>query len=371
MEVGRRQFLLGTSTFGFATAAGELRSAETAGPLVLNPYQAIPAGAAWLRGELHSHVGKADDGGVLCESGAEAGLVYRAAAAAQLDFVALSVEVTASCGGAERGADDALGVIGIAAREIQNNLYGPEPYFSEPGAAYLHVLTLGRSGLSICVHPRFYDMIEDRRTSWSDIRSALLAPLPGGSLESLGVAGIEIYNGYTLAVLRERGQESLYRDYDESCWDEVLMSGRLLWGFAANDGFVASQDYKTLSPLGTVLVAVEEKSPSGIVAALAQGRFYSSTGIGLAKQPMAVAEGGGALRIAVAAEEEVHWTALIGRRVDGVARLDRLAVPNAAQAEFAVEPGWAYVRVQCQGVRDPWRRAWLQPIVDRTRFSVP
>lgn len=375
MEVGRRKFLIGTSTFGLAAVAGELAAAPVPDPILRNPYQEIPERASWLRGELHSHVANTGGDSGSCGGGGESAQIYRAAAAAKLDFVAMSVEATESCGGVERfgdvGPGNGAGVTGIPAREIQNNLYGPAPYFSEPGARFLHALTIGRSGIGICVHPRFYDMIEGERSSWDGIRSALLAPAPGGRLAALNIAGIEIFNGYTLSVLRERRQENRYRDCDEICWDELLMRGRLLWGFAANDAFVGGHDYASLSPLGCVIAAAAKKSPESILAALRRGQFYSSTGVTLAQRPLALAQAANGLRISVEAEESVDWTAMLCRRVSGAWRLDPLRIANTRNAEFAIAPDWKYVRIQCRNVSDPWQRAWLQPIVDDVRFSLP
>jgi hypothetical protein len=256
------------------------------------------------------------------------------------------------------------GVTAIPAREIQNNLYGREPYFREPAAEFLHVLTL-EGGLSIVAHPRFYDMVGGETDSWRGIRDAVVNPQREGRLAALAPLGTEIFNGYTLSVLKRRGQAAMYGDYDESCWDELLMRGRRMYGFAANDAFVEDLDYARFAPLGCVYVAGAENTAEAIVAALRLGRFYASTGIRLDARPLTVERAGDGYRLRVAAEEPVAWSAKL---FDG-AILRTLQAPAGRTAEFAFGGAWRYLRVQCQAPGDPWRRAWLQPITHPRWFG--
>src|SRR5262249_1390019 len=152
------------------------------------------ASQLWLRGEVHAHVRNPLAPPQLIGEEPDANIVYAAAKNAGVDFVAMSVEATQFAGGADAygliSAPETYGVVGIPAREIQNNLYGREAYFTEPGSRFLHVLTLGiDGGLSICAHPRFYEMIERRGDVWAETKSALLAPSAGGTLAALNVSG--------------------------------------------------------------------------------------------------------------------------------------------------------------------------------------
>jgi hypothetical protein len=221
------------------------------------------------------------------------------------------------------------------------------------------VLTL-EGGLSVVAHPRFYDMVGGRTDSWRGIRAAVLNPQRGGRLAALAPLGIEIFNGYTLHVLKRRGQAAIYRDSDESCWDELLMRGRIAYGFAANDAFVEDLDYAGFSPLASVHVASAENTAEAIVSALRLGHFYASTGITLAARPLTAERTGNGLRVRTAAEEPVVWRAKL---FDG-ATLRTLQAPAGRTAEFAFGGDWRYVRVQCVSPGDPWRRAWLQPITN-------
>jgi hypothetical protein len=81
-----------------------------------------------------------------------------------------------------------------------------------------------------------------------------------------GVEGLEVYNaGCELEV--GRGLSSVH-------WDEVLESGRLCFGIAADDSHHPGFD----SDLAWVWLRVSERSQRAVLDALATGSFYSSTG---------------------------------------------------------------------------------------------
>ena len=360
-ELTRRSFL-GSSAGLAAGAFVDTRLLQSA---TVNPYALISPNAQWLRGEVHTHVESGPNG-------AETNAIYASAHATGLDFVALSREVTEAAGGAERFGEtdgDSQGVIAIEAREIQNNLYGQQPYFPEPGAAFLHVLTVGRDGISICAHPRFYDMAGGERDSWDGIRSALLQPDPDGPLAALNVEGLEIYNGYTLSVLQSRRQQGLYAEFDENCWDELLVAGRRMWGFAANDAFVDAHDYGRFAPLGCVYAASAARDKTAIVAALRAGRFYSSTGVRLAPRPLSIVQSGGLLTLTAEADQPVEWTAIVYGRAGYRWRLDRLTLSPRRRAAWQIAPDFRYFRIQCRKPDDPWQRAWLQPVINPALFA--
>jgi hypothetical protein len=344
---------------------------------IFNPYEELSDRSAPLTGEIHTHVNKGLTAPRPYQYGEDAGAIYAAARGERLDFVAMSVEVVEKNGGVEQfgdvRAENTHGVIGLPAREIQNNLYSSRPYFEEAGADFLHVLTLGdaTNGISICAHPRFYEMAGGEKGSWGAMKSALLSPDEGGLLEKMDVRGIEIFNGHTLATLQDQGRRDLYKDYDETCWDDLLMAGMLCWGFAANDAFVTPGGYARFSPLGCVRVFGAERSAVLILDALKQGRFYSSTGVVVAP-PQVQVSNDGRLRIIARAQENVDWAAIVcAPRGAGHSGLQTLRVASAPRAAFKIEPGWSYVRVQCTSTANPWRRAWLQPIVNGLVFGGP
>ena len=188
---------------------------------IRNPYEELSFDTAWLTGEVHTHVNKSLTAPHPYQYGQDAGVIYEAARNEKLDFIAMSVEVVEANGGVEQfgdvRAENTHGVIGIPAREIQNNLFSNQPYFEEQGSEFLHVLTLGGTNnqLSICAHPRFYEMAAGEEGSWAGMKSALLSPHRAGRLGGLDVSGLEIFNGHTLATLERQGRKELYTDYDE------------------------------------------------------------------------------------------------------------------------------------------------------------
>lgn len=346
--------------------------------VIANPYDGI--GTHWLKGEIHTHVNRAAGSDCEYTDGVSPETIYDAASAAGLNFVCMSVDATEATGGAgffgDAGTGQGHGVVGIPGREIQNNFFAEEAsdndYFSEPGAEYLHVLTIGVDGLSLCLHPRYYEMARPKPGGgWQDIKSALLNAVAGNNLDRLRVSGIEVYNGFTMEALEKKSRTEVYSDYDEVCWDEMLMEERLYWGFAGNDAFFHKRDeFGTFSPLGLVYAAVSAKASAGdIVDALRRGRFYASTGIELADTPIDVSLEGSTLRIDVTAGDAVDWTVKVFRRTRRRWGLHSLHAPNVSHAEFLIDGEWKYVRVQCERPKDPWQRAWLQPITNAQYFQ--
>ena len=106
---------------------------------------------------------------------------------------------------------------------------------------------LERGGVAYLAHPY-----------WTGAPTALAFPP--------GLSGIEVYNaGCDLEV--GRGLAAVH-------WDEALEAGRLCYGIASDDSHLPGFD----SDLAWVLVRSPERSPEAVLAALASGAFYSSSG---------------------------------------------------------------------------------------------
>lgn len=374
-----------------AAAGPSLSPAPRASLRINNPYETLAG--RWLKGDPHCHV----DWGIstggpgrttraeFCDGHCAAD-IYAAAAAAGLDFVCMSVDVLDSKGGTAFFGDVGKppgNVIGIPAQEIQNNYYFDgtidgqgKSFFSEAGARFLHVLTLGGpGGLSLCAHPLYYELGNYRAGGcWDDIKEALLNPDAGGALAGLEVRGVEIYNGFTLRKAREQSRDNAeaYQEcFDEGCWDDLLEKGRLCWGFAGNDSFFGADDcFDSFTPLGLVHVSVPQGAAAAdVLGALDAGRFYSSTGVELAAEPLEAVVDGNTLRVEVSARSPVDWCARIYQRVDGTWRRTRAEVENSTSAAFEVSGDeWKYLRISCRSRRDCLQRAWLQPITNQRYF---
>jgi len=134
----------------------------------------------------------------------------------------------------------------------------------------------------------------------------------------------------------------------ETLWDAALAKGVTLWGVASDD----AHDYEGANgryPAGTGWVVVKaRRDPQAILAALAAGHFYSSTGVVLERAEVEAGE----LVVEVAPAEQGRYTIDFienGRPVQRVmGRSARRAVPVSG-----------YVRALV--TRDDGKHAWVQP----------
>jgi hypothetical protein len=148
-----------------------------------------------------------------------------------------------------------------------------------------------------------------------------------------GFAGVEIYNH---VITRMPGSP-----YATDHWDRLLSQGRRVWGFANDD---AHEDGE--AGFGWNMVLGASRDSDAIVAAMARGRFYASTGVAI--ESIAV-EG---MRVTVRTRDAERIAAMgtHGRR---------LKVVDAAELSFEVPEREIYVRFQCWGRGE--RQAWTQP----------
>jgi len=163
---------------------------------------------------------------------------------------------------------------------------------------------------------------------------------PQSTLDDLdGYAGIEVYNGAS-----ERGQGSpLATDR----WDQLLSNGHVVWGYATDD----AHHPEDVGRAWTVVQATD-RSPEAVLAALAAGRCYASTGVTIE----VVTVDGDAVSVETTNAAEIRLVADYGT----VHR-----VVESGQATFNV-PGnlrsdtdASYVRLECLG--SGGRAAWTQP----------
>jgi hypothetical protein len=160
----------------------------------------------------------------------------------------------------------------------------------------------------------------------------------------------EIYNGHPL-VNNDGGGD---RPGLEAMWDDVLSSGKLLYGLATDDAhhFKRPWDPAAAQPgRGWIFVRAPRLGAREIVAALERGDFYSSTGVELA-QLDATARG-----ISLQVKEErsskyrVRFIGRDGRVLSEVAN---------GRAAYELKAGDAYVRAVV--LESNGKRAWTQPV---------
>ena len=184
-------------------------------------------------------------------------------------------------------------------------------------------------------------------TYWSGLRTDQFE-------ECEGLVGIEIWNaGCELEV--GRGDGTLH-------WDEALERGRLLYGIASDDSHHPGYD----SALGWTWVRAGERSQEAVLAALREGRFYSSTGPLI--HELEVDDDHVVVRCSPAASV----TLLAGRRRGARANAGRLGYPHGSEILGRNDAGLITATRLERPQRTPYgrveladadgRRAWTNPL---------
>ena len=136
----------------------------------------------------------------------------------------------------------------------------------------------------------------------------------------------------------------------DQLWDEVLASGRMVYGVAADD----AHDFGPDSPdpgSAWIMLRASELTASAILDALRRGDFYATTGVQLADVR---ANPEGMCLLLDEYEAYGYRTEFIG--VDG----EVLRVEESEQPCFDPGPGGPYVRARVQ--RSDGALAWVQPV---------
>ena len=328
------------------------------------PEAAPQAAPRWLRGSTHVHARPSGD------SSAEIPDVIAWYEQRGYDFIVLTdhnrvSEVSAAQGTAGAPAvrvpADGRGLIVLAGIELTHNPATCEPPPPAPdGRCRVHVNAIG-----VTARP-------SERLEWAERQSALrldqytralhtarqlggLAQLNhpqwhwGMSAELLaqlagrGALLVEIANAQ---FARWNAGAPPYPSMDE-LWDAALATGVTLWGVASDDAH--SYDGAGPYPAGGGWVMVQaEREPAAILAALAAGQFYSSTGVALSHAGPV----GEDLVVEVAAESPgAHRVAFFE---NGALVAER----EGPRASWPV-PARGFVRAVV--TRQDGARAWVQP----------
>lgn len=135
----------------------------------------------------------------------------------------------------------------------------------------------------------------------------------------------------------------------EALWDSALTSGVDIWGVASDDAHDYRADGGGTYPAGGGWIMVEaERDPDAIVAAIAAGHFYATTGVMLERVQVV----GGKLIVEVADDDPgEHTITFIG---DGLVLSESHGLK--ARQELAAA---SYVRAVV--TRDDGAKAWTQP----------
>lgn len=286
-----------------------------------NPYAGCGTGrGAWIRGNLHGH--SSEHSG--CSSvPLDAGIQrYRAAGAG---FMAVTDHDHVSDLSAARARCPGMVFLeGFEHSLAENVLFIGEKVPPLHRLSMADALAAADGLLTVVCHPR----PRQRDDYWTVEKILALSPRP---------TGIEVYNGHyngTHSLLNRKNP--LYTD----TWDGLLSRGARMWGYA-NDDFHDPPDFGRAWNMAWV----DAPTPSSVLAALAAGRCYGTTGLLL--ESVAVEDALVAVRLAGDAE---------GRFVGPRGRV----LAQSAGREFVWRHrGEAYVRFEARGTAG---RLWLQPL---------
>ena len=276
----------------------------------------------WLRGNLHTHSTESDgirDPAHVAEDYASRGY----------DFLAISDHDVFTP--PEAYETDAL--IEIPAVEVSVN--GPHTLHigateavdpNEDRQQVISEIEQG-SGFAIPAHPNW----EPHFNHWTQ-----------DELERVdGYVGIEIYNG----LVEFHPGSSLATDR----WDQLLSSGRRVWGYANDDSHRAWD-----AGHGWNVVQVEEPTREAILRALLEGSFYASTGV----QIIAITATDDTVTIVTENAEEIRLVSDHGVVQQIVSGKD--ATFRIPEQLIHAGPDFSYIRVECYGSGSD--RAWTQPL---------
>ena len=179
----------------------------------------------------------------------------------------------------------------------------------------------------------------------------------------------EVYNGHPM--VHNYGDST--HPGTEQMWDEINIAyakqGKpLLYGLATDD----SHNYHIFGPTqsnagrGWVMVKSESLTPEALIAAMEEGRFYSSTGVTLSE--MEVRDN--TLRVAVQGQAGVKYRIeFIGVKT-GAKKSSVLASSEGPQAQFKLSKDYVFVRAKVTSSKaktnplgeDENEAAWIQPV---------
>jgi hypothetical protein len=141
----------------------------------------------------------------------------------------------------------------------------------------------------------------------------------------------------------------------ESMWDELLTSGKRIWGIAVDDSHHLQRPWDTdMAPPGKgwIVVRAEKREAAAILDAIRRGDFYASTGVEL-ESYTASAE---SIALKVREKNGARY------RIQFIGRGGRVLQESAgAEASYAIHGDEGYVRAKV--IDSNGRIAWCQPVM--------
>jgi len=323
--------------------------------------KATPQKETWLRGTTHVHAHPSGDSKEPLEG------VLKWYEDHHYDFIALTdhnrvTEVGADTHGRVAVRVPPKGLIVLAGIELTHNPEGCLPAGDETGRCRIHVNALG-----VTARPT-------EKVDWAERRSKQRIDMYQAAFNearTLGASVVQInhpnyYWGMTPELLVEISKHAQLLEIAntqfetwnagdathpsvESQWDIALSKGIKIWGVASDDAHdYHDEEHGKYPPGGGWVMVKAKRDPQAILDALAKGRFYSTTGVTLARAEV----DGEELVVEVAPDANNQYT------IAFIENGKQVASVNGTSARRAV-PQTGYVRAVV--TRDDGKRAWVQP----------
>jgi len=225
------------------------------------------------------------------------------------------------------GFDVPEGMLLIPGAEMNNNAthvvgIGMKSSFDETDMTVQEMIDeINRQGaMAVIAHPY-----------WSSLNCADLLNLEN-------YEGMEVYN-HTCHNVKGKGFSTVH-------FDQVLQSGRKLWGFASDDTHAKRDLFGSF-----LMVKAESLTEGHIMASLRQGCFYSSTGVLI--EDLEVGDKNIHVRFSAASTADFIGNRNKGARVSGEGR-------EIKEADYSIKGNEQFLRIEVTDKKN--RKAWVNPL---------
>jgi len=322
------------------------------------------ANEVWLKGSTHVHARPSGDSATPIPE------VLRWYEQRKYDFIVLTdhnrvseLDATGSTSGAStlRPPGD-RGLIVFAGIELTHNPSNCLPAGDASGKCRIHVNLLGATGRTngkiVWANRKTSERLAkyDAAISTQNLLGGLAQinhpnwfwGMNGDLLAALSRRGFSLVEISNVAFPEWNRGDPDHPNMDE-VWDAALVQGATIWGVASDD----AHDYSGLAgasyPAGGGWIAVKAvREPQAILASIAAGRFYASTGVVLARAEVDAGE----LVVEVAAGEQGTYTIELIENGSRVARIQGRTARRPV-------PMTGYLRAVV--TRGDGKQAWVQP----------
>lgn len=289
------------------------------------PYNPYSAGGTWYKGQLHVHSTRSD--GDLSPSG-----VASRYDSMGYDFIAITDHHTVT-------KIKGTGILVLGQESGKGSVESGEMY--KP-----HMNGIGVSSVydeSASLQKRIDSFVSQNGIVVLNHPTTIMFSYSKGDLIGLtNYTAMEIYNGYGEGIL---GGDPV------GMWDEVLSSGKRVWGVAADDAHQADNFGR-----GWIEVRTSEKlSTTSVLNAIKKGSFYSTQG----PEIQDIKYNGTTLTIIAPGADSISFIGRDGKQLSSV---------DSSNATYTLNGNEGYVRAE---VHQDGKTAWTQPVFVETRSSNP